>query len=75
MSASLSAGQPPGSRAGLRLTPPVVVAAFLLLLAAVFAVAYAAGSVAGPVNPRMHPARTGVPVDGDGGTGGMDGMR
>ncbi|APY89818.1 hypothetical protein DCW30_16555 [Streptomyces alfalfae] len=39
--------------------------AFLLLLAAVFAVSYAVGSWAGPVAPGMHGPRT---ATGDGGS-------
>ncbi|MFF7159729.1 hypothetical protein [Streptomyces sp. NPDC008139] len=73
----MSASAPPGFPAGVLARPPVIVAAFLLLLLAAFAVAYSAGSSIGPVNPRMHPARTGVPAhDGNGthGSGGMTGM-
>ncbi|MEW2521714.1 hypothetical protein [Actinacidiphila alni] len=71
MSVSAAAGPP----ARFRPAPPVTVAAFLLLLLAAFAVAYAAGSSVGPVDPRMHPARTGVPANGGGsGPHGMDGM-
>ncbi|GAA0479143.1 hypothetical protein ABZ951_00165 [Streptomyces sp. NPDC046215] len=43
---------------------------FVLLLAALFGVAYAAGAAAGPATPGIH--RTGG--GSGGGTGGMDGM-
>ena len=77
MSAPLPAGGPSGSRTRLHPSPALVVGAFLLLLAAVFAVSLAVGSAAGPVNPSMRPAPTGVPMNGHGGMPGMDmgGMR
>ncbi|MFI9239916.1 hypothetical protein [Streptomyces sp. NPDC053079] len=64
-------------RARPPLRPYATLTGFVLLLAAVFGVAYAAGSAAGPVAPGMH--RTGggevsggEPAGGSG--GGMDGM-
>lgn len=57
--------------------PPAALGGFMLLLAVTFAVAYGVGSLAGPVNPGMHPVRTGVHGnggDGEGGHGGMGGM-
>ena len=74
MSASVPARSPSGFLSGLRPSPPLIVGAFALLLVTVFAVAYAVGSGAGPVNPRMRPAPTGVPANGHGGMGGMSGM-
>ncbi|MFD7437800.1 hypothetical protein [Streptomyces sp. NPDC059861] len=49
--------RPPARRAprALRdLLPPPALGGFLLLLAAVFVVAYAVGSAVGPVAPGMH---------------------
>lgn len=56
-------------------SPPVLLGLFALLLVTVFAVAYGVGGVAGPVNPGLHPARSGVPGGpGAGGGSGMGGM-
>ncbi|NJP46347.1 hypothetical protein [Actinacidiphila epipremni] len=63
-----------GRPAGAAPAPAVLVVAFVLFLAVVFGASYAAGAAAGPVNPRMHPAPTGAPADGHGGTGDMGGM-
>ncbi|MFH8367183.1 hypothetical protein [Streptomyces sp. NPDC018031] len=55
-------------------SPAVVLTGFLLLLAAMFGVAFAVGAAAGPVAPGLH--RTGGgdgPGSGSGG-GGMGGM-
>ncbi|MFF4749437.1 hypothetical protein ACWD5R_21495 [Streptomyces sp. NPDC002514] len=41
-----------------RLVPPPALWGFLLLLALVFAVSYAAGAAAGPVAPGMHRSGT-----------------
>ncbi|GHF50950.1 hypothetical protein [Streptomyces morookaense] len=58
------------------LSPYATLIGFALLLTALFGVAYAVGSMAGPVSPGMH--RTGGGTgsgSGGGGTGGgMDGM-
>jgi hypothetical protein len=57
------------------LPPSVLLGLFALLLVVVFAVAYGVGGAAGPVNPGLHPARSGVPGGGGGGSaGGGDGM-
>ncbi|MEV1079617.1 hypothetical protein AB0I98_15405 [Streptomyces sp. NPDC050211] len=50
-----------------RLVPPPALCGFLLLLALVFTVSYAAGAAVGPVAPDMQRSGT----SGDGG-GGMD---
>lgn len=58
-----------------RLLPARAVIGFVTLLAALFALSYAAGAAAGPVAPGLHPAggtRTGGPAPADGGD--MDGM-
>ncbi|MDF4248803.1 hypothetical protein [Streptomyces sp. WMMB303] len=63
---------PPSGRRLLS-APYAALAGFLLLLAAAFALAYQAGSLAGPVAPDMR----GVPHDdapGGGGMGGLGGM-
>ncbi|WP_171167373.1 hypothetical protein [Streptomyces sp. I05A-00742] len=58
------------------LSPYTLLTGFVLLLAALFGVAYAAGSVAGPVSPGMHRDGGGPASDpgSGGGGGGMDGM-
>ncbi|MBH5338509.1 hypothetical protein IHE55_28510 [Streptomyces pactum] len=48
-------------------SPAVVLTGFLLLLAAVFGVAYAVGAAVGPVAPGLHRE------DGGGGSGGRSG--
>ncbi|KUL32095.1 hypothetical protein [Streptomyces regalis] len=54
-----------------RLVPPPALCGFLLLLALVFTVSYAAGAAVGPVAPDMQ--RSGTSGEGTGGTeGGMD---
>ncbi|MFE0100456.1 hypothetical protein [Streptomyces sp. NPDC059009] len=54
---------------------PFALCAFLLLLAAMFAVAYAVGSAAGPVAPGMHRGDTDDPGGRESGGGGdMGGM-
>ncbi|MFI7241650.1 hypothetical protein [Streptomyces qinglanensis] len=60
----------PSSGRRLRSTPYAALAGFVLLLAAVFALSYQAGSLAGPVAPDMR----GVPHDDGPGGGGMGGM-
>ncbi|GGU61383.1 hypothetical protein GCM10010211_27940 [Streptomyces albospinus] len=61
-----------------RFLPARPVIGFLALLALLFALSYAAGTVVGPVAPGLHPAdrpRTGTTEPtGDGGMGGMPGM-
>ncbi|KQV94266.1 hypothetical protein [Streptomyces sp. Root369] len=52
-----------------KLMPPPVLCGFLLLLAMVFAVSYAAGSAAGPVAPGMHGTSDSTGGGGTGGTG------
>ncbi|KNB49949.1 hypothetical protein [Streptomyces caatingaensis] len=52
------------------LVPRAALCGFVLLLAALFGVAYAVGSAAGPVSPGMH--RSGGGPASDGGSG--DGM-
>lgn len=54
--------------------PPPALVGFLLLLAMVFAVSYAAGSAAGPVAPGMRGTGTSAGPGGGspGGGGGMD---
>ncbi|WP_424892545.1 hypothetical protein [Streptomyces sp. XH2] len=57
------------------LSPYGALAGFVLLLAALFGVAYAAGTAAGPAAPGIH--RTGGGSgsgSGSGSGGGMDGM-
>ncbi|WP_438295420.1 hypothetical protein [Streptomyces sp. HUAS TT7] len=54
-----------------RSVPPPVICGFLLLLAVVFGVSYAAGSVAGPVAPGMHGGDSGTGPAGTGDGGGM----
>ncbi|MBC2879295.1 MULTISPECIES: hypothetical protein [Streptomyces] len=60
------------------LSPYSLLSGFVLLLAALFGVAYAVGSAAGPVSPGMHRSDGGGASDPDsgqsGGSGGMDGM-
>lgn len=51
----------------LRNSPALVLIGFVLLLGAMFGVAYAVGSAAGPVAPGLHRS-------GGGGSGGMDDM-
>ncbi|MHA7960465.1 hypothetical protein ACX9I7_22180 [Streptomyces sp. L500] len=52
--------------------PYATLAGFVLLLAVLFGVSYAAGSAAGPVAPGLH--RVGGATTGsDGGSGGDDG--
>ncbi|MEU9776919.1 hypothetical protein [Streptomyces sp. NPDC047968] len=54
----------------LRYLPPPAVYGFLLLLVLIFAGAYGAGAVMGPVAPGLvGPAATGDPGDGDDGSG------
>ncbi|MFC9843274.1 hypothetical protein ACFWFF_34005 [Streptomyces sp. NPDC060223] len=48
--------------------PPPALCGFVLLLALIFTVSYAAGSAAGPVAPAIHRTGTG---NGDGGDGDM----
>lgn len=60
------------SAAARQLPPSAVLGGFVLLLALMFAAAYAAGALAGPVNPHLHPVRGGVEKSGHG--GGMGGM-
>ncbi|MFC0602807.1 hypothetical protein [Streptomyces palmae] len=57
-------------------SPAVVLAGFLLLLATMFGVAYAAGRAAGPVAPGLHRTGggSGHGSDDGGGMGGMHGM-
>ncbi|GAA0426631.1 hypothetical protein [Streptomyces luteireticuli] len=55
------------------LAPYAALCGFVLLLAALFGVAYAAGSAAGPVSPGLHRSGGGPGSDGGSG-GGMDGM-
>lgn len=62
-----------------RVLPPPALCGFLLLLAVVFWVSYAAGSAAGPVAPGIHgtgSAGTGIGPDhgSDGDVGHMPGM-
>ncbi|WKX73516.1 hypothetical protein [Streptomyces sp. XD-27] len=52
-------------------SPTVVLTGFLLLLAAMFGVAYAVGSAVGPVAPGMHEKGG---SGGSGGSGHMDDM-
>lgn len=79
MSASLAdLSRPPLRHAVQRLLPARSVIGFIALLAVLFALSYAAGTLAGPVAPGLHPAggnRTGgsSPAD-DGDMGGMHGM-
>ncbi|MFI1800126.1 hypothetical protein ACH427_22615 [Streptomyces sp. NPDC020379] len=47
---------------------------FVLLLAALFGVAYAVGSAAGPAAPGIHRTGGGSGGSGSGGGGGMGGM-
>lgn len=72
------AGRPPESRtdaAGPRWAPPPALAGFVVLLAALFALAYGVGSAAGPVAPGMHPSGTDAEsVSDPPGGGGMGGM-
>ncbi|REK90855.1 hypothetical protein DY245_07665 [Streptomyces inhibens] len=70
--------RPPLAHTVRRLLPARSVIGFIALLTALFALSYAAGAVAGPVAPGLHPAggtRTGgsTPAD-DGDMGGMHGM-
>lgn len=70
--------RPPLGKAVPRLLPARSVLGFLVLLALLGTLSYAAGAAAGPVAPDLHPAggtRTGggAPAD-DGGMGGMHGM-
>ncbi|MFD4525735.1 hypothetical protein ACFWP7_17755 [Streptomyces sp. NPDC058470] len=52
--------------------PPPALCGFVLLLALLFSVSYAAGSAAGPVAPAMHGTGTGTGTkDGGGGDGDM----
>lgn len=61
---------PPTGRPSAPSLPYAVLAGFVLLLAAVFALSYGVGRLAGPVAPDMR----GVSSDQDPGTGGMGGM-
>jgi hypothetical protein len=55
--------------------PPLVLAGFALLLAAVFAASYAVGHAVGPVAPGLRPTTSGPETGhGRGGMPGMDGM-
>jgi|GEM_PF-6896470 hypothetical protein len=77
MSATSAASAAPLATAPDRSTSPaLLLAGFLLTLAAVFAVAWSVGHGAGPVNPRMHPAPGSGPgpTGGGSGAGGMHGM-
>ncbi|MFI6350405.1 hypothetical protein [Streptomyces sp. NPDC050560] len=67
----------PASSTRHRPPPVAVLAGFLVLLAAVFAVAFTAGASAGPVSPTLHPAPVEAPpaMGGMEGMGGMGGMR
>jgi hypothetical protein len=57
-----------------RYAPPPALSGFLVLLALLFAVAYAAGTAAGPVAPGMHRAVPGgVTGTGSGGAGQLHG--
>ncbi|EME97414.1 hypothetical protein J7W19_04495 [Streptomyces mobaraensis NBRC 13819 = DSM 40847] len=66
------------------LSPYSLLSGFVLLLAALFGVAYAVGSAAGPVSPGMHRTGGGSASEpgsghnggggGGNGGGGMDGM-
>ncbi|MGW7574371.1 hypothetical protein [Streptomyces sp. NPDC054765] len=70
--------RPSARQAVQRLLPAPPVLAFLLLLALLGTLSYAAGAAAGPVAPDLHPAggtRTGGGTpDDDGDMGGMHGM-
>lgn len=59
-----------------RAAPPPALCGFLLLLALIFTVSYAAGTASGPVAPGMHGTgtSTGTGGGGTGGTGEMDDM-
>ncbi|MEU3355378.1 hypothetical protein [Streptomyces sp. NPDC037389] len=61
------------------LRPYATLAGFVLLLAVLFGVSYAAGSAAGPVAPGLHRVGGATPGSGsgsgtDGNMGGMPGM-
>jgi hypothetical protein len=63
-----------GASTALRkMTPPPALCGFLVLLALMFALSYAAGSAAGPVAPGMHGTGT-AGHDGPSGTGGSGRM-
>ncbi|WP_405540029.1 hypothetical protein OG787_49360 [Streptomyces sp. NBC_00075] len=65
----------PGAGAVLRrAAPPPALCGFLLLLALVFTVSYAAGTASGPVAPGMHSTGTGTGTGTGGGTGETDDM-
>ncbi|MGW1376839.1 hypothetical protein ACWD6P_21560 [Streptomyces sp. NPDC002446] len=71
-------GRPSPPQAVRRLLPARPVIGFVVLLAALFALSYGAGALAGPVAPGLHPAG-GSPSGGsapadDGDMGGMHGM-
>lgn len=65
-------GRTPGSVLR-RWLPAPSVAGFVVLLAALFALSYAAGSFAGPVAPGMRPVHEESGTPGTGGHGDMDG--
>lgn len=67
VSTPAAAGRPAAAR---QFPPSTVLGGFVLLLVLMFAAAYAAGAVAGPVNPQLHPVRSGVDKSGHG-MGGM----
>ncbi|MFE6780255.1 hypothetical protein [Streptomyces sp. NPDC057702] len=52
-------------------SPALMLTGFVLLLGAMFGIAYAVGSAAGPVAPGLHRSDDG---GSGGGMGGMDGM-
>ncbi|SDE58802.1 hypothetical protein [Streptomyces griseoaurantiacus] len=73
--ADIPLSPPSAGGAARRLLPAPALCGFLLLLALVFSVSYAAGSAAGPVAPGMHgTGSTGSSGGSDGGGGGMDDM-
>ncbi|KPI06870.1 hypothetical protein OK074_4051 [Actinobacteria bacterium OK074] len=55
-----------------KLAPPPALCGFLLLLAALFTVAYGVGGAVGPVAPGMHGSSAVKPSGGGGGTGTTD---
>ncbi|WP_108990055.1 hypothetical protein [Streptomyces coelicoflavus] len=74
MTAESRPKSPEAGTSARALAPPPVLYGFLLLLALMFAVSYAVGSVAGPVAPGMSGSSdTGVEAPGNGGAGGDGG--
>ncbi|QEV49181.1 hypothetical protein CP980_32565 [Streptomyces vinaceus] len=57
-----------------RWAPPPAWAGFVLLLLAMFALAYGVGAAAGPIAPGMHSPRTDPGSPGGSDPGGMGGM-